>query len=362
MTEVKIVLANKADEWNNYLVERNPYASAYHLWEWGEALSFTYGYQKYYLTATHTHDVVGLFPLVHVKSRIFGNRLISLPFCGYGGPLADPELGDQEMQLVLEALLDATGKLAETLGVQYVESRNPSPEVTRDSITVKGYRNIRKYVTFRVNLEMDLQEVWSNLHRKTRNALRKAIRSGVKTKDVRGTEELESYYRLYLQTQRRHGTPPHNYKLFERLYDVFGAKGKLKMLLAEYMGRPIAGVMMFRQDKTLFWWNNVTDTKHRSLNPTNLLLWNTIEWGVRNRYHALDLGRTREGTTIHRFKSRWGGRERYLRDYVYFLDSKEKELPDPLQRKYRYLSKIWFFMPTGLAKKIGPRIRGDAGL
>ena len=360
MIEVNILVASKADEWND-LVERTPYASAYHLWEWGEALSSTYGYQKYYLTATHNHEVVGLFPLVHVKSRIFGSRLISVPFCEYGGPLADPGLDDQETQLVIEALLDATDKLARTLKVQYVETRNPSLEVTRDSITVKGYRNVRRYVTFRVNLAMELEELWSNLHKKTRNAIRKAMKRGVEAKDVKGTEELESYYQLYLQTQRRHGTPPHSYTLFERLHDAFGVKGKIKMLLAEYRGRPIAGVMTFNHDKTIFWWNNVTDTKHRSLNPTNLLLWNMFEWGVQNGYHTLDLGRTRKGTTVYRFKSGWGGRETYLRDYVYFLSSKEKELPDPLQRRYRYLSKVWFFMPTSLVKKIGPKIRGGIG-
>jgi len=362
MTEVEVFLASKADEWKNDLVERNPHGSPYHLWEWGETLSLTYGYQKCYLTAAHNDDVVGLFPLVHIMSRIFGNRLISLPFCGYGGPLADPSLGDQEKELVIEALLDATEKLAKALRVKYVECRNPSPEVVRESTISKGYCNIRRYVTFRVNLTMKQEELWRNLRKNTRNAIRKATKSGVKTKHFERGEELESYYRLYLQTQKRHGTPPHNYTIFEALQNAFGAKDKIKMSLAEYQGKPIAGVVMLHYNKTIFWWNNVTETKHRSLNPTNLLLWKTIEWGVENGYHALDLGRTRRGTTVHRFKSGWGGRERYLRDYVYFLNSEEKELPDPLQRKYRYLSMLWFLMPTRLAEKIGSRIRGDTGL
>jgi len=361
MVEIKVLVASKAEKWND-LVRKNPYASAYHLWEWGEALSLTYGYQKYYLMATRNQDVVGLFPLVHVKSRIFGNRLISVPFCEYGGPLADPSLGDQETQQVIEALLGATDRLARTLGVQYVESRNPPVEVTRGFIIDKGYRNVRRYATFRVNLRIEMEELWRNLHKKTRNAIRKAMKRGVRLKEVKDTEELESYYRLYLQTQKRHGTPPHNYILFERLHDAFGIKGKIRMLLAEYRGRPIAGVIMFHHDKTIFWWNNVTDIKHRSLNPTNLLLWNMIEWGVQNGYHILDLGRTRKGTTIYRFKSGWGGLEAYLRDYVYFLSSREKELPDPLQRRYGYLSKVWSVMPASLAKKIGPKIRGDTGL
>jgi hypothetical protein len=85
-------------------------------------------------------------------------------------------------------------------------------------------------------------------------------------------------------------------------------------------------------------------------------LWNTAEWGAKNGYRALDLGRTREGTTMYFFKNGWGGQEIGLQDNVYFLDSKKRELPDPAQRRYEYLSKIWGFIPTGLAERIGPRI------
>jgi len=320
------------------------------------------GYQKYYLTATHNDNVVGVFPLIQVNSRIYGNRLISLPFCEYGGPLADPNLGDQETRLLIGALLDAASKLARSLKVRYVETRSPPPGVACDCITDKGYQDLRSYVTFRIDLSVELHELWARLHRKTRNAVRKPMKEGVKVKDVEGEEELESYYRLYLQTQKRHGTPPHHHRLFERLYDVFSDAGKIRLLMAEYRGNPIGGVIMLRYDATIFWWNNVTDIRHRSLNSTNLLLWKMIEWGAQNGYRTLDLGRTRKGTAIYRFKSRWGGQEAHLRDFVYFLDSEEKELPDPSQKRYRYLSKLWSSMPTSLAKIIGPKIRGDAGL
>jgi len=361
MIEVNTFAASKANKWND-LVERNPYASAYHLWEWGETLSFTYGYQKYYLAATHNHNLVGLFPLVHVQSRIYGNRLISLPFCEYGGPIADPSLDIEETQLIIEALLDAADKLARSLKVQYVETRSPSLGVACDCITVKGYQDVRSYVTFRINLSVELDELWAGLHRKTRNAVRKPMKEGVKVKDVEGTEQLDSYYRLYLQTQKRHGTPPHDHRLFERLFDVFSDAGKIRLLMAEYRGNLIGGVIMLRYDETIFWWNNVTDIRHRSLNPTNLLVWKMIEWGAQNGYRTLDLGRTRKGTAIYHFKSRWGGQEAHLRDFVHFLNSEEKEVPDPSQKKYRYLSKLWSSMPTSLAKILGPKVRGDAGL
>ena len=361
MIEVDVVRSDKADTWNN-LVERSPYASAYHLWEWGEALSSTYKHQRYYLATTQNGDVSGILPLIHVKSRLFGNRLISLPFCEHGGPLADPRLKDEETRRVIEGLLDATNNLARALGVEYVEIRNPQASVMQDLHCAQGYSAFQKYTTFKIDLAREQKELWSSLHQRARNKVRKAVKSGVEVEEADGVQRLKDYYKLYLKTQRRHGSPPHGYKLFEKLYDAYQPKGKMKILLAEHQGKPIAGLINFHHNKMIFGWDSVGDAEHRRFHPTNLLLWNTVEWGVKNGYRTFDLGRTRRATTVYRFKSGWGGKETYLKDYVYFVGSNNTEFPDPEQTRYRYLSKLWGLVPTSLSKKIGPKIIGGIAL
>lgn len=349
--EVGVLTSVNADKWN-FLVERNSYATPYHLYEWGEALSSTYRYQRYHLAITQSDNIIGILPLIQIKSRIFGNRLISLPFCEYGGPLVDVELGSEEIRRVTEALLDAATQLGRTLGAGYVENRGCL--MAREFPDVEGYNNFQRYVTFGINLEKELDELWSGLHRSTRYGARKARKSGVEIEELEEVRQLKDYYQLYLETQKRHGSPPHKYALFKNLYNALKTKGKIKVLLANYHGKLIAGLIVFHHNKTIFAWNNVCSTQHRRLNPNNLLIWNVIEWGVRKGHRRLDLGRTRTGTTIHVFKRRWGGQEIPLQDYVCFL--RKRELPDPEQKRYRYLSKVWSFMPTSLTKKIGPKI------
>ncbi len=60
--------------------------------------------------------IVGVLPLVHVKSRLFGNTLISTPFCVYGGPLAL----DRETAAALE---NAGCSLMRRTGARAVEFR-----------------------------------------------------------------------------------------------------------------------------------------------------------------------------------------------------------------------------------------------
>lgn len=351
---VRVLGAEMADEWNR-LIYQSSHASVYHLWEWGEVLSSTYGYQRYYLGALKNGALVGVFPLIYVKNTFFGGRLISLPFCEFGGPVADAGLDNDSMENVLKELLIAGDRLGESLGVRSVNVRTFSRSVPRQLFNYTGYKRVRTYVTFRINLARPVNVLWRDLNKKTRNAVRKAVKRGVKVLEVTGKDLLDAYFMLYLKTMKRHGSPPHAYKFFQKLYDVFYPKGQIKAMLAEYEGKPIAGVLLFYMGETIYLKSNVTDKKYRSLNPTNLLLWKTIESGATSGYKFFDLGRTRPNTTIYRFKKGWSGREERLDDYVFFL-GKEKVPPDPMQRKYVFLSRLWSLMPMAVSRLAGPSI------
>lgn len=340
--------------WNE-LVAQSPHASFYHLWEWGEVLSTTYGYRRYYLVAKQDGDLVGAFPLIYVKSLLFGNRLISLPFCEYGGPITHPKLDNNTMREVTQKLVQASNRLAISLGVKCVDIRGLSNGVVSHIFESSGYTYFQRYVTFRVDLVEPVEALWRNLDKKARNATRKALESRLKVIEARETEQVKTYYSLYLKVQKRLGSPPHAYALFKNIFETFYPKGMMKTMLAEHQGKPIAGIVVFKWRNVIYWTSNVTDMEHRHLNPTNLLLWTTIESGSKNHNKALDLGRTRRNTTIHHFKKGWGGKEVRLNDYARFF-GKVRVPPDPNQGRYVYLSKLWSLIPMAPSRCFGPYI------
>jgi hypothetical protein len=67
-----------------------------------------------------TGNIAGILPLVHLKHFLFGNSLISMPYCDMGGILAD----DEETEI---ALLNATIKLAKNIGAKSIELRQIKP-------------------------------------------------------------------------------------------------------------------------------------------------------------------------------------------------------------------------------------------
>ena len=199
------------------------------------------------------------------------------------------------------------------------------------------------------------EELWGILDKKTRNATKKAMKKGVKVMEAKSEEELEGYYKLHLETAKRHGSPPHAFGFFQNTLNKFQRQGMVKMLLAQSEGKLISGITVLLWNDTIYWKNNVTDTKYRSLNATNLLLWHTIKSGANEGFKVFDLGRTRPNTGVHHFKKGWGGQEVRLDDYMHFL-KRATVPPDPNQRKYVLLSKLWSLVPTATSRYLGPRI------
>jgi FemAB-related protein (PEP-CTERM system-associated) len=346
------------DLWNKYVLN-NPDAHIYHLWEWGDVLCRTYGYVKYYIVVKIGGNIVGAFPLVYVKSMIFGKRLISLPFVEYAGPILSKDIDSSVAKPVLKLLWDFTHRLATRLKAEYTEIRHP-PSFSFSTFLSFGFKVLQRHVTFKINLTKEESEIWKNMNRKFRNSLRKAMKTGLRIKEV-DLNDLKHYYNLYLETQKRHGSPPHSFDLFLNVFNAFKQAGMLRMTMALYDSKPIAGVMVFCFKDILYWFGGVTDRKYKKLNPTNLLLWDTIQFGVKNNFKVFDLGQTRkEDRGVYHFKSGWGGKVANLKDLVF--SSENVILPNPNQKKYVFLSKVWSMMPKTLARRIGPRLISEIGL
>ncbi len=345
------------DLWNTF-VRANSNAQVYHLWEWGDVLCRTYRYERYYLAVKCEGDIVGALPFLLIRSRIFPDKLVSLPFCGYGGPLLANSLDTSTVKRALRVLLKNLKSVTRVLNVDYIELK-PPPVFSSSVLSAFGFATSQRYLTFRIDLRKGESKLWQNLKRDVKRRVTQAMKTGIEIKSV-GADDLREYYDIYLSSMKRHGSPPHSYELFMNIFEAFKPEGLLQMLLAVHEGKPIAGDMFFCFNDKMSTWSGVVYPQFRDLYPTHLLFWHMIRWGSERGFKTFDLGRTRSETEgIYYFKSRWGGNEMDLHDY--FLMKKESEIPDPLQRRYTYLSKIWSRLPSALSRWVGPKIMSEIG-
>ena len=65
-----------------------PDGTFFHRAGWARVIETAFGHPHHYVFAERDGAITGVLPLAQVKTLLFGDTLISMPFCVYGGPLA----------------------------------------------------------------------------------------------------------------------------------------------------------------------------------------------------------------------------------------------------------------------------------
>lgn len=341
--EEKPMNSTKFAEWDE-LVRECGFSKIYHLYQWGMLLEEVHGYRLVYL-----QEDTGVFPLAYVKSLIFGNRLISLPFADYGGPCAQ----DEE---TAEKLISECEEKAEELNVDFIEIRCPNNQYF-DILTQRGFVKRDEYLTFVLPLNRRIEELWKGIGDKKRN-VKKAERSGVQIVEATNKTDLKAFYLLYLATMKRLGSPPQSYRFFEKMCDSFYPRNII-IPLAIHEGKYIAGGAFFVYNGTIHYAYGCSLKDYLPLRPNDLIQWYMIKRGNEQGYSSLDFGRTREGDGTVLFKRRWGGEVVSMPYFYKFYRGTINKRPEI---QYRSVSRLWSkYVPKLIANGFGPWIIKQVG-
>jgi len=340
---LKVNVLSDADlsRWDAF-VESCSEATFFHRAGWKAVLERAFGHQTHYLFAEQGGVIVGLLPLAQVKSWLFGNTLASLPFCVYGGVIANNEKART-------ALLKAACELASQLKVDALEMRNIQP-------SGQDWPTKHLYTTFRKEIDADPDVNMKAIPRKQRAVVRKGIKAGLTSESDTGWERL---YRIYSESVRNLGTPVFSANYFKVLREVFGSD--CGVLMITHQGRDIAGVMSFYFKNQVLPYYGGSITEARTLKGNDFMYWELMRQSGEQGIRFFDFGRSKEGTGPYSFKKNWGFAPEPL-SYEYFL-VKSQEMPDlnPMNPKYRFFVNNWKKLPLPIANTIGPLLAKNLG-
>ena len=88
---VKELRPDMERDWDDF-VERCAETTFFHKAGWKKVYQRAFGHNSYFLYTEAGGQIEGVVVLGHIKSRLFGNSLISSPFCVCGGIAAESEL------------------------------------------------------------------------------------------------------------------------------------------------------------------------------------------------------------------------------------------------------------------------------
>ncbi|HPF46599.1 MAG TPA: FemAB family PEP-CTERM system-associated protein [Emcibacteraceae bacterium] len=345
MIEIKSlnILADCTD-WDRYVMMHDR-GSVFHLSAWGRSVNKSMGHDYYYLYAEKDGTICGVLPLIHIKSRLFGNSLVSVAFSVGGGPLFD----DPE---TLKLLDEHAKEIADDLAVDAMEYRQV--QRCHDDWPIKA----ETYSVFRKNLSADNEENMLSIPRKQRAMVRKGINFGL-TYDIDDT--VDRLYHLYSTSVRNLGTPVFPKSLFKALKDEFKDDCEI-LTVCSPDGNAISSVMSFYFKNEIIPYYGGGGVDARTYAANDFMYWSVMEHAVTSRGVTLfDFGRSKNGTGAFNFKKNWGFDPTPL-EYEYYLREGD-EIPEvnPLNPKYQLMIKTWQKLPLAVANFVGPFIARSLG-
>ena len=243
------------------------------------------------LAEDNNKKIIGSLMVWVRKIPIFGNIMYSAR-----GPICD--IHDME---VLQQLTEGAKELAKKYNAIVLRIE---PDIKSDDEDFKNImlqlgfsikddaKNFREEIQPRYVFRLDTKgktedEIFKAFHQKTRYNVRLATKKGVTIKEG-NKEDLKDFHKIMVTTGIRDGFITRPLEYFEKMYDELGPE-HMKILLAYYEGKPIAGVIPIMYGNKTWYLYGASSNEHRNLMPNYLLQWEMIKIALSRKSDIYDL-------------------------------------------------------------------------
>lgn len=204
---------------------------------------------------------------------------------GYGGFLFSREASEEERKAVWDAYVE---KMKEMNVVDNFVRYHP---VLANAVPMKEMSPV---IDLGKTVAMDLTSedvIWTNIHSKNRNMIRKAEKNGIEIKHGQGIELFDEFIKIYNATMDKDNAEKYYYFKHE-FYESINKdlKDNYEMFWAEYEGKIIAMSIMIFANGRLNYHLSGSDIEYRNLAPSNLLLYKAALWGCEKGMKTFHLG------------------------------------------------------------------------
>jgi hypothetical protein len=340
-----IQVSNQAplESWQDFL-EKEPEASIYHTPEWKECLERTFRYSPKYIFASDENGVLtGILPLFLIDGKIFGKRLVSLPFSHICGPIGTSESVD--------LLIQEAKSIAENMG--------KIPLTINSPVDYPNFGYTTNYSTYVLDLSNDANVLWKSFDRgSVRWAINRAKKEEVTVRESRDHVDLKDFFYLNTLTKKDLGVPCHPLSFFTNISTIL--PDKYRLYLAERDHEIIGGGLMLRYKDKVIYGYGAAKPSELKYHPYNAFIWQSIQDACAEGNKSYDFGRcSHSDTGLMDFKRRWGTRELSLTYSNYPLQSQSG--PNRSGAIVNFGSKILRLLPLRIYSAMSERIFGELG-
>jgi hypothetical protein len=341
----RIATGQDQKAWERFVAEF-PHADFGHSFRMKSVYEDVYRYRTAYWIAEEGDDIMGVCPLVYVRSLLHWNRmfLINLPMVTAAGLLVKSEATRAAFARHLDELSRTENAIIQLRG--------------RSQTALDGLPTFGGYVTFSLPLHGPTSnEYWDALTSRNRGKIRKSRTAGT-TVRFGGRELLSGFFALHVRRNTELATPAYPKAFFAALLAAFP---HAEIALAENSGQPVAGMFNVGYKGVMNYVFGSSDSRFYNSYPNNQLFYEFIEHSRAEGYDRIDFGRTPLGAGTYRFKKQWHAEEVPLL-YQYIGQGADRLVNFSIREvqqsfAFKVFSHVWSrYLPRRLIERLGPTL------
>lgn len=263
---------------------------------WKEVLEKTYKLKTFFFIALDSKNCIrGVLPTYINEDFKNRKRLYSLRY----GLMADKNDTYNELLSYLKQFCKENNIVSNliTSGYQRIET---------------DFQMIAKK-TIVLELAHTEEDTWNRLKDKTRNLIRKSVKSGLTAE--RGFHNLRRFYNIYSLGMIEKEVSILSYIFFENITRKMPDNAEL--IVARKGNEIIAGILVLFSYPTAVYHFQASLKDYRSYAPNQFLIWEAIKSCIARGIPKLDMGESIEGGNVYLFKINFGG---IPKDIYYYTD------------------------------------------
>lgn len=315
-TQVSLLEACREPQWTRF-VEAHPAALGFYGLNYRDFLQQAVpGSVPQYLMAERGGVVVGVMPAMLRREGPFGPVLNALPFYGSNGaPLvSDDADGGATVTDALLAAFDAIAEREDVVSSTIVG--NPLDARGQACLDARAAdcrdSRIGQITWLPADADADDDDareraLLDSYHQKTRNIVRKAMKSGVTVTVDDSPDGLAALAALHSENMAVIGGLAKSADVFRALGECFEAGRSRRLWVASHAGSPIAYLLLLYHGHIVEYFAPAVHAEARALQPLSLLVHRAMADAVARGARCWNWGGTwRSQHGVHQFKRRWG--------------------------------------------------------
>ncbi|MDD3190256.1 MAG: peptidoglycan bridge formation glycyltransferase FemA/FemB family protein [Candidatus Pacebacteria bacterium] len=302
------------EDWENF-VTKNDTDSFLHSWNWGEFNKNT-GEKIWRLGFFQEKNLVAVALVIKVKAR--RGTFLFVPH----GPVVDSEQSKKETIGELKSFLTVLGKKE---GAAFIRI-SPIFKSNEENLAIfkkAGFKNapihmMHPETTWILNIDKDEANLLSEMKKNHRNLIRRAGKEGVEIIQGDSEEFLKSFYKIHMETVRRHHFVPFSYEYIKQELETFKKDGQISIFNARYENKIISSAIIVFYGNEAFYHHGASSSEHTKIPSSYLALFTAIQEaqkrGIKkfNFYGIVDNKPRHPWFGLSKFKKGFGGEEMSL--------------------------------------------------